>query len=337
MESNINDYSSSPNLDKPYFVTQNSIMLDLLQKIKLVARAGISVLISGENGTGKEVLASLLNYYCDRPNKNMVAINCGAIPSELVESELFGHEKGAFTGAHSKKEGCFELANKGVLFLDEIGEMPLNIQVKLLRAVELGSFRRVGGKEDIHVDIKLVSATNKVLIDQVKSGCFREDLYYRLNVVELYVPPLRHRKEDIALLSEYFINNFIKSYSIEKLEIDEECLDLFMAYDWPGNVRELKNVIERAVVFTEGNIITPDLLPPSILKNKDTKKSFGFTTNSQNEMRIPVGLSINEIERYVIEQTLESVDNNKTEAAKILGFARKTLHNKLDKYEDLSS
>src|SRR5699024_1521928 len=196
-----------------------------------------------------------------------------------------GHEKGAFTGEHNKIEGCFELANKGVLFLDEIGEMPLNIQVKLLRAVELGTFRRVGGKEDIRVDLKLVSATNKVLIDQVKSGCFREDLYYRLNVVELYVPPLRHRKDDISLLSEYFINNFTSTYGIENLKLDEASLDLFMAYDWPGNVRQLKNVIERAVVFSEGEDITPDKLPPNIVKNKDSQKPFEFSTNYDSVMQ----------------------------------------------------
>ncbi len=331
-----NNHSVKQKLNKPYFVTQNAAMLDLLDKIKLVAKTGVSVLITGENGTGKEVLAQLLNYYCDRPKKNMVAVNCGAIPSELVESELFGHEKGAFTGAHSKKEGCFELANNGMLFLDEIGEMPLNIQVKLLRAVESGSFRRVGGKENIQVDIKLVSATNKVLIDQVKSGCFREDLYYRLNVVELKIPPLRHRKDDISLLSEYFINHFTDSYDMEKIEIDEESMELFMAYNWPGNVRELKNVIERAVVFSDGRDITPDQLPPSILKNKGTKKPLESSTNYESVMKIPVGLSIEEVERYVIKQTLESVDDNKTEAAKILGFARKTLHNKLVKYKELA-
>lgn len=333
MEYNGNYGSVKTKLSKPLFITQSPIMLDLLEKIKLSAKTGASVVITGENGTGKEVLAQLLNYYCDRTKKNMVAINCGAIPSELVESELFGHEKGAFTGAHSKKEGCFELANKGMLFLDEIGEMPLGIQVKLLRAVELGSFRRVGGKEEIHVDVKLVSATNKVLIDQVKSGSFREDLYYRLNVIELYVPPLRHRKEDISLLCEFFINYFKDSYGIEKLEMDEECLELFMAYDWPGNVRELKNVIERSIVLSNRRFITADLLPPNIRKNKGPKNPFEFATDYESVMQIPIGLSIEEIERHVIEQTLQSVDYNKTEAAKILGFARKTLHNKLDKYK----
>lgn len=336
METNRNYDFGKRKLNKPLFITQNPIMLDLLEKIKLVAKTRASVVITGESGTGKEVLAQLCNHYSDRSKGKMVTINCGAIPSELVESELFGHEKGAFTGAHSKKEGCFELANKGALFLDEIGEMPLNIQVKLLRAVELGSFRRVGGKVDIQVDVRFISATNKVLMDQVKSGCFREDLYYRLNVMELYVPPLRHRKDDIPLLAKYFINHYTDSYGIEKLKMDEECLELFMTYDWPGNVRELKNIIERAVILTDGCLITPDKLPPNIQKNKGQKVSFEFTTNYERIMQIPIGLSIDEVERRVIEQTLEAVDNNKTEAAKILGFARKTLHNKLDKYKQIN-
>ncbi|MEX0596311.1 MAG: sigma-54 factor interaction domain-containing protein, partial [Candidatus Paceibacterota bacterium] len=191
---------------KPILITQNRTMIDLYHKIKLIAHTKATVLITGENGTGKEVFAGLLHYHNSCQNRNMVTVNCGAIPNELVESELLGHEKGAFTGADAQKKGCFELADKGTLFLDEIGEMSLTAQVKLLRAVELGSFRRVGGKEEIHVDVTLISATNKILDDQVKAGSFREDLYYRLNVVELYVPPLRHRKEDIPLLMEFYTN-----------------------------------------------------------------------------------------------------------------------------------
>src|SRR5699024_7390105 len=261
---------------KPYFITQNEIMLDLLEKVKLVAKTQASVVITGENGTGKEVLAQLISYFSDRSKKNMIAINCGAIPPDLVESELFGHEKGAFTGANAKKEGCFELADKGILLLDEIGEMPLSIQVKLLRAVELGSFRRVGGKKEIQVDVRFISATNKILMDQVKSGSFREDLYYRLNVIELYVPPLRHRKDDIPLLTEYFMNYFADIYGMGTVEMADECLKLFMTYGWPGNVRELKNVIERAVVLCGREPITTAVLPPVIQKNKGQKVPFEF-------------------------------------------------------------
>jgi len=324
--------------NKPFFLIQNSMMLDLLEKIKLVARTRATVLITGENGTGKELVAQLLNYYSDRSKKKIFAINCGAIPAELVESELFGHEKGAFTGASSLKEGCFELANNATLFLDEIGEMPLHIQVKLLRAVELGTFRRVGGKKEIQVNVRLISATNKVLLDQVKSGSFREDLYYRLNVIELYVPALRHRKDEIPLLAEYFLNHLTAIYGIEKIGINKECMELFMAYDWPGNVRELRNVVERAVVFSNGRLITADMLPANLRKNQDQERKniLDPVVEGEGMMQIPVGASLEEIERRVIEQTLHSVNNNKTEAAKILGFARKTLHNKLDKYKEVN-
>jgi len=332
-ESTINNSNqSSQDGKKPVLITQNPIMEELLSKIKLVAKTKATLLLTGENGTGKEVLAQLVHYFSARSSKPMIAINCGAIPSDLVESELFGHEKGAFTGAHSRKEGCFEMANKGTLFLDEVGEMSKSIQVKLLRAVELGSFRRVGGKEEVQVDVSLISATNKILIDQVKSGSFREDLFYRLNVIELYVPPLRHRKEDIPLLAEYYKNYFVDRYGLEDIEITDACIEIFLSYDWPGNVRELKNVVERCVVLSEGGEIDLNAIPSRIHRGENI---YPVSTNSANHsiIQIPVGTSLEEVERRVIDQTLYSVDNNKTEAAKILGFSRKTLHNKLDKYE----
>ncbi|MEX2410495.1 MAG: sigma-54 dependent transcriptional regulator, partial [Candidatus Paceibacterota bacterium] len=229
---------------KPVFITQSPVMLDLYEKIQLIAKTKATVLITGENGTGKEIFAQLLHYHSKKSSKPMVTVNCGAIPSELVESELLGHEKGAFTGAVSQKMGCFEMADKGTLFLDEIGEMSLNAQVKLLRAVEVGVFRRVGGKQEIKVDVSLISATNKILSDQVKAGSFREDLFYRLNVIELYIPPLRHRKEDISLLSEFYKNVYCDSYNLEDVEFAEETKTILQNYDWPGNVRELKNTVE---------------------------------------------------------------------------------------------
>lgn len=314
-------------LEKPIFLTQNEVMENLFHRIKQVAKAGATLLLSGENGTGKEVLAQLVHYYSERSNKPMVAINCGAIPSELVESELFGHEKGAFTGAHEQKKGCFELADGGTLFFDEIGEMPKSMQVKLLRAVETGSFRRVGGKKELQVDVNLISATNKILVDQVKSGSFREDLFYRINVIEIYIPALRHRKGDIPLLISYYKNHFANLYQKENIRFNDSCMQLLMEYDWPGNVRELKNIVERSIVLSENSIIDLNSLPSRILE-RDTN-----IYNDDKIMRIPVGSSLEKIEQQVIEQTLFSVDNNKTEAAKILGFARKTLHNKLDKYE----
>ncbi len=323
--------SNKKGTKKPVFITQNPIMKELLAKVMLVAKTKATLLITGENGTGKEVLAQLVHYHSNRSQNQLVAINCGAIPSELVESELFGHEKGAFTGAHARKEGCFEMAHKSTLFLDEIGEMPKSVQVKLLRAVELGAFRRVGGKEEVEVDISLISATNKVLFDQVQSGSFREDLFYRLNVIELYVPPLRHRKEDIPLLVEFYKNHFVEAYGIEGIVFSDEIMEMFLSYDWPGNVRELKNIVERSVVLSDGGEITPDVIPSRINRGE---KIYPVQGNSNDKfIQISIGTSIEEIERRVINQTLYSVDNNKTEAAKILGFTRKTLHNKLTKYE----
>ena len=320
--------------EKPILITKSPAMLDLYQKIKLVAKTKATVLITGENGTGKEVFARLLHYHSNstKRNKPMVTVNCGAIPGELVESELLGHEKGAFTGADSQKMGCFEMADKGILFLDEIGEMSLNAQVKLLRAVETGRFRRVGGKTEIQVDVTLISATNKILSDQVKAGSFREDLFYRLNVIELYIPPLRHRKEDIPLLIEFYKNCYCDAYGLGDIKFAEETIDILCNYDWPGNVRELKNNIERCLVLLQGDIVTPDMLPVSISKS-ESKYFNGVNDDSSNRyLHIPVGTSIEEIEKQAIKQTLRSVDNNKTEAAKLLGFARKTLHNKLDRY-----
>lgn len=327
-----NDEKSSKESKKPVLITQNPIMEELISKVKLVAKTKATVLITGENGTGKEVLAKLVHYHSSRSSKKMVTVNCGAIPSDLVESELFGHEKGAFTGAHARKEGCFEQAHNSTLFLDEVGEMPKPLQVKLLRAVELGSFRRVGGKQEIEVDVSLISATNKILIDQVKSGSFREDLFYRLNVIELYVPPLRHRKEDISLLVTYYKNHFTNIYNIDSIEFPSECIDMFMSYDWPGNVRELKNVVERCVVLSEDDKLDMNVIPSRIHRGENIYPVCSGSGNNKI-IQIPVGTSLEEVERRVIDQTLYSVDNNKTEAAKILGFSRKTLHNKLDKYE----
>lgn len=320
---------------QPVFITGSPIMTDLIRKIKLVAKTNATLLLTGENGTGKEVLARMVHYHSDRSKSPFVAVNCGAIPNDLVETELFGYEKGAFTGATNKKPGCFEIADKGILFLDEIGDMPHSAQVKLLRAVELSSFRRVGGKEEINVDVGLISATNKILIDQVKSGSFREDLFYRLNVIELNIPPLRHRREDIPLLISYYSDYFYKKYQLEPLEFSKECMDLFMSYDWPGNVRELKNVVERSyVLIGGGGIVEPWILPASVQKiDKSFLKIPVSNSNHSNEfIQIPIGMSFKDIEQTVIDRTLDSVNDNKTEAAKILGFSRKTLHNKLDKY-----
>lgn len=307
------------------------MMLNLIQTIKQVARVGAKLLLTGENGTGKEVMAQLFHYHSTRSKHPMMAINCGAIPPDLVESELFGHEKGAFTGAYEQKKGCFEIADGSTLFLDEIGEMPMSMQIKMLRAIEIGSFRRIGGKEEVHVDINLISATNKILIDQVKTGSFREDLFYRINVIELYLPPLRHRKGDIPLLVNYYKDHFAKLYGKEEIEFCDECMDLFVENNWPGNVRELKNVVERSVILADKHKITVESLPDWFHKTKKIYPVSNVTANN-NYIQVPIGTSLDEIERMVIDKTLLTVDNNKTKAAKILGLTRKTLHNKLDKY-----
>jgi len=319
--------------NKPVFLTRNESMESLIKNIKQVAQKGCTTLqISGENGTGKEVIARLFHYFSPRKDKPMVTINCGAIPTDLVESELFGHEKGAFTGAHERKEGCFEQADGGILFLDEIGEMPKSMQVKLLRAVELGSLRRVGGSKEIQVDIILVSATNKILADEVASGDFRQDLFYRLNAIEFYVPPLRHRKEDIPLLVNYYQNHFLNLYGKEAVPFSNESIEMMVDHDWPGNVRELKNVVERSVVLLSDRA-------ESDLDQTRLKVSFkedSYASKNRNAVNtiieILIGTSLEKVEQQVINQTLNFVDNNKTEAAKILGFSRKTLYNKLDTY-----
>jgi len=320
-------------VQKPVCLTSNDKMKKLICHIKKVAQTGCTaLLISGENGTGKEVMARLFHYYSPRKNKPMITVNCGAIPSELVESELFGHEKGAFTGAYERKKGCFELADGGTLFLDEIGEMPKPLQVKLLRAVELASFRRVGGSEEIQVDISLVTATNKILSDEVASGDFREDLFYRLNVIELHVPPLRQRKEDIPLLVNYYQDYFLHLYGKEALKLSDEGIEILVDHDWSGNVRELKNVIERSVVLLSDRAEI-DLDQTQL---KVSLKGGNYMSKKRNAgdriIEILIGSSLEKVEQQVINQTLNFVDNNKTEAAKILGCSRKTLHNKLDKY-----
>ncbi|MFH5830930.1 sigma-54 interaction domain-containing protein [Halalkalibaculum sp. DA384] len=320
--------------EKPVCLTRNKDMKDLVTKVRQVAQTGCpAVLITGENGTGKEVMARLFHYYGPRRDKPMVTINCGAIPADLAESTFFGHEKGAFTGAHEQRTGCFEQADGGTLFLDEIGEMPKSIQAKLLRVVELGTFRRLGGKEDIQVDISLISATNKILSEQVKSGDFREDLFYRLNVIELHVPPLRERKEDIRLLTRYYKDHFLNLYGKEPRKFSDDCIESLMKHSWPGNVRELKNAVERCVILSEGDIIDRENLPMQICKNGSIHP-VNYHSLADKIIQIKFGSSLKQVEQEVINQTLDSVDNNKTEAAKILGFTRKTLRNHLDKHNN---
>ncbi|WP_395069997.1 sigma-54 interaction domain-containing protein [Gracilimonas sp.] len=325
------------------WITQNPEVEEIKRKALVIAKARVPVLITGENGTGKEVLANFIHNNSAPKEvvaiKPFVTVNCGAIPDDLIESELFGYEQGAFTGAEKTKEGAFELANGGTLFLDELGELSPRAQVKLLRAVEYQTFRRLGGKEEVKVDVRIISATNIILHDSIKSGDFREDLFYRLNVIELYVPALRHRRVDIPLLTDHFLKLFSEKYGIEKLYIEEECIRALKNYNWPGNVRELKNIIERCVVLSNNGRINKEILPNHI-SSQSAQLSENRQTNSEssanrNYIEVEIGTSLDEIEKKVIRQTLTSVNNNKSEAANILGFSRKTLHNKLQKYDTI--
>lgn len=324
---------------KPVLITDDPVMKKLCKKIKKVARTDATVLITGESGTGKEVISRLIHYESKRSSKPFMALNCASLPEGVIESELFGHEKGAFTGASSTKKGCFELADEGSLFLDEIGEMDLEVQAKLLRAVEYKTFRRVGGSEEIETNARIIAATNKKLDEAIECGEFRKDLFYRLSVVELHVPPLRERRGDIRLLVDHFLDELSEKHDVGVKEFDKESLQLLVNYNWPGNVRQLRNVIERCVILCPDKFITRQYIPNEILENsssirQEVERSYknnGHVTSDQ--INLSVGLSMEEVEKIFIGRTLDSVDNNKSKAAKILGFSRTTLHNKLDKYE----
>lgn len=328
---------------KPVLITDDSTMKNLCRKIEKVAKTKTSVVITGESGTGKEVISRLIHYHSGRTDKPFMAENCASIPEGVIESELFGHEKGAFTGAESTKKGCFELADEGTLFLDEIAEMALDVQAKLLRAVEYKTFRRVGGSEEIQTDARIIAATNRDMSEAIENGEFRKDLYYRLSVIELHVPPLRERKGDIPLLVDHFLNEFSEKHSFAKKEMSDDSLQLLLNYNWPGNVRQLRNFVERCVILCPDKYITSQYMPNEILeysgsanKKEDIPLSYngnGRNGANNNHINLSVGLSMEEVERILIDRTLDSVDNNKSKAAKILGFSRTTLHNKLDKYD----
>jgi len=293
----------------------------VLTVVRQVAPTDASVLITGESGTGKEVVASAIHYNSPRKDKPFIKVHCAALPETLLESELFGHEKGAFTGAIARKKGRFEMANGGTIFLDEIGEISPLTQVKLLRVLQEREFERVGGEESIHVDIRIIAATNRDLTKEVKEGRFREDLYYRLKVVYIEVPPLRERKEDILLLAKHFLKEFSKRHHKGEMKLSAKVQKLLEIYNWPGNVRELQNVIENAVVLSSDNTVYADILPEEIRNEKNTGK-----------LVIDLGVPMNEIEKRAILATLDKVEWNKSEAARVLAIGRKTLLRKLDQY-----
>jgi transcriptional regulator with PAS, ATPase and Fis domain len=284
------------------------------------------VLITGESGTGKELVAQTIHRLSPRNPHPFVAINCAAIPETLLESEIFGHEKGAFTGAADRRQGCFELADRGTLFLDEIGEMTPATQVKLLRVLQERSFRRLGGRTEQSVDIRVLAATNADPPSAVRDGKLREDLYYRLNVFEIKLPPLRERKDDLPLLIQGFINEFNSRNQRSVVSVEPRAMSLLQAYSWPGNVRELRNIIERATIVAEGRFIEVGDLPP-LAAGTDR-------TAAAQPSGLTPGTTVAEVERQLIMLTLQHTGGNKTRAAEMLGISLKTLHNKLNRLAD---
>jgi two-component system response regulator HydG len=299
-------------------------MQELLEMISYVAATEATVLITGESGTGKELVAAELHKNSDRHDGPFVKVNCAALAETLLESELFGHEKGAFTGADRRREGRFVQANGGTLFLDEIGETTHAMQVKLLRVLQEHELQRVGGEETIKVDVRILAATNRDLAAEVKAGNFREDLYYRLNVVTLFVPPLRERQGDIPLLVDHFVRKFAEKNRRTVEAVTPRCMELLARYGWPGNVRELENAIERGVILMRGDQLTEKSLPLPIQKQEESGTGGGGA--------VPAA-SLQEAERLLILQTLEETGGNKSEAARRLGITRKTLQNKLQRYD----
>lgn len=287
-----------------------------------VAESDTTVLIQGESGTGKELLADLIQRNSGRKDKPYIKINCGAIPETLLESELFGHEKGAFTDAKTRRKGVFELAHRGTLLLDEIGEMSASAQVKLLRVLETGEFTRLGGSEKIRVDVRVIALTNVDLEEAVAQGRFRKDLFFRLNVYPITLPPLRERKEDIPLLVDHFLKVYQKKANKYIAGVSEEAMRLLRAYSWPGNVRELENALERAVIMAGRRMITVEELPERIRRAGEGERT----------LELPLGVSLEEAERRLILETLAATGNDKTRTAEILGIGRKTLYRKLTRY-----
>lgn len=302
-------------------IGRSAEMQKVFSMIKKVAPAKASVLITGESGVGKELVANAIHNLSGRKDKAFIKVHCAALSESLLESELFGHEKGAYTGADSMQKGRFELAHGGTIFLDEIGEINQNVQIKILRVLQEKTFERVGGEKSISVDVRIVAATNKNLEEEVKAGRFREDLYYRLNVVHLKVPSLKERKDDLPLLIDSFIKKFAAENEKEIIGIDSKAKAALLKYDWPGNIRQLQNCIESSVVMSNGKQIKLEDLPLSVSE---------YT--GQESISIPMGISLEDAEKIIIMQNLSANKGNKSKTADILGIGRKTLHRKLNEY-----
>ncbi|MDR0644886.1 MAG: sigma-54 dependent transcriptional regulator [Treponema sp.] len=304
-------------------IGSSALMHKVFDTISRVAPARASVLITGESGVGKELVADAIHGLSPRRNKPCIKVHCAAFAESLLENELFGHEKGAFTGAASRGRGCFERANEGTLFLDEIGEINQNTQIKLLRVLQERKFERLGGEETIETDVRIVAATNRDLKTEIEKGTFREDLYFRLNVINIEVPPLRERKDDLPFLITAFLKEFAAENAKPVEGIDEKARAVLYAYDWPGNVRELRNCMESAVVMARSKIITVDDLPPALQNKTDA----GF-------IRIPLGATMEEAEKIIIRDTLSANHGNRSKTAEALAIGRKTLHRKLNELNE---
>jgi len=302
-------------------IGKSAAMKKVFEVVKQVAPTKASVLITGESGVGKEMIADAVHYNSPRADKPFIKVHCAALTETLLESELFGHEKGAFTGAVARKRGRFELAHLGTIFLDEISEISQNVQIKLLRVLQEKTFERVGGEETLEVDVRIVSASNRDLKEEIAKGKFREDLFYRLNVVNILLPPLRERKEDIPLLVSAFLKEFSSENDKQIEGMDPKAMSLIFSYSWPGNIRELRNAIESAVVMCKGRIIAADDLPPSIRSDAE-----------ENYLKLSMGISLAEGEKQLIRSTLTQKKGNKSKTAEVLGIGRKTLHRKIQEY-----
>jgi DNA-binding NtrC family response regulator len=315
-------------------------MSEVFSLIQQVAPSRAAVLITGESGTGKELAARAIHALSPRRSGPFVALNCAAMPDSLMESELFGHEKGAFTGAVDRRAGCFELAQNGTVLLDEIGDMPIALQAKLLRVLEDARVRRLGGKSEIQLDVRILAATNSPLDAAIRDGKFREDLFYRLNVFPIPLPSLRERKDDLPALTAALLHDLNRKHGTKVTDVAKEVMERFRAYNWPGNVRELRNVMERAVILAGEGTVLPSHLsnsfggPALSAPAASTAPAAGApsTTASSDELRIQVGSTIEQAERALIELTLEHTRHNKTRAAEVLGISQKTLFNKLKEY-----
>ncbi len=307
--------------------TSSPKMQSVINIASRVARSKASVLILGESGTGKEVLARAIHYSSNRRERMFVAVNCAALNENLLESELFGHERGSFTGAERQHKGRFEIADGGTIFLDEIGDLPMHLQIKLLRVLQEEQFERVGGSSTIKVDVRIIAATNKNIEELIKEGKFREDLFYRLNVVNILLPPLRERKEDIPLLINEFVNKYIKDTNMKRLEFSKEAFDLLMKYNYPGNIRELENIIHHAIVLSRDEIITTNEIPvisKNMSREKDLESYFDEGTSLTEKVET--------LEKTLVTNALKTTNGNQSAAAKLLGISERNLRYRLEKW-----